>query len=87
MSKYRRLTQEEWLTYGKKVSQVKRIIRELMNIQIPLKLRETPLLKVEKHLYRLCGNLETEMLRQHPDMENPLTVFFGDKHLSDQKRD
>ena len=83
--KYRQLTQEEWLTYGEKVSQLKRILRELMNIQVPLKLREPPLLKVQKHLYRYCSNLENEMLRQHPDMNDALSVFFGDRHLRDSK--
>ena len=85
MAKYKHLTKDEWRTYGEKVSQMKRILRELMNIQIPLKLREAPLLKVQKHLNQLCGNLENEMLRQHPDMEDALSVFFGDRHLRDSK--
>ena len=83
MRKYRPLTQEEWLTYGEKVTQMKRILRELLKIQVPIKLREPPLLKMEKHLYRFCANMENEMLRQHPDMKKGLMVFFGDKHLTE----
>lgn len=81
MTKYKDLTQDEWQTYGEKVSQMKRILRELMSIQIPVKLREPPLLKVQKYLYQFCSNAENEMLRQHPNMNDPLRVFYGDKHL------
>ena len=80
MSRYRRLTKEEWLEYGAKARKMKKLLNELKNMQIPVKMREPYLITAWKSIFRICFRSETEMIRQHPDMVDPYHVFSEGKN-------